>query len=101
MKRLFASVAVLATASLALSSGADAQRRPDTTGMTCAAARALVQSSGAIVIGTGGHTFDRLVRHRGFCTPSETTEVVFAPTRDNPACYVGDRCVERLNEVDR
>ena len=100
MKKLFASMAVVATASLALCSAAQAQRRPETTAMTCAAARALVQSSGAIVIGTGGQTYDRLVRHRGFCTSTERTEVVFAPTRDNPACYVGDRCVERVNELD-
>jgi hypothetical protein len=101
MKRLLASMAMIAMASLTLSYTAHAQRRPDTTTMTCAAARGLVQSLGAVVMGTGGQTYDRLVRHRGFCTPSEITEVVFAPTKDNPACYVGDRCVERLNDVDR
>ncbi len=75
-----------------------AQGRPNTTAMTCAEARALVSRAGAVVLGTGGPTYDRYVLHRGFCTPSEQTEPAFVPTRDNPACYAGDRCIERLNE---
>jgi hypothetical protein len=77
-----------------------AQRRPDTTAMTCAGAQALVSRAGAVVLGTGGPTYGRFVRHRGFCTPSEHTEPAFERTRDNPACHIGDRCVEKLNDKD-
>lgn len=100
MPKLFvlSSIAVALVAST--TSFAFAQGRPDTTRMSCAAAQALVVRAGAIVMSTGGSTYDRLVRHRGYCTPSERTEVVFAPTADNPACYIGDRCVEKTNEIE-
>ena len=86
---------------LGLSAAAVAQGRPDSTHMTCAAARALVARAGAIVLGTGGPTYDGYVLHRGFCTPSQQTEVSFIPTADNPACYAGDRCIERYNANER
>ncbi len=77
---------------------ADAQRRPDTTTMMCSSARNLVARAGAIVLGTGGPTYDRFVLHGGFCTISEQTEPAFVPSADTPACYVGDRCIERRND---
>lgn len=75
-----------------------AQGRPSTTAMRCAEAQALVQRSGAIVIGTGGDTFDRAVRDLGFCAVGQKTRPLFAPTRDQPACYVGDRCFDEVQE---
>ena len=96
MKYLLAAVLLAA-----LSAPAQAQRRPDTTAMSCAAAQALVARSGAIVLGTGGSTYDRFVRHRGFCTPSESTEPAFVRSADSPACFVGDRCIEKRNDPER
>jgi len=66
--------------------------RPDTTRMSCAAARSLVEQAGAIVLSTGGSTFDRFVHHRGYCTPSEITQPAFVPARDEPYCFVGYTC---------
>ena len=69
-----------------------AQRRPSTLAMSCAGAHDFVMRSGAVVLNTGGHTFDRFVRHRGYCTPHEITRPAFVPTGDNPQCFVGYTC---------
>ena len=78
-----------------------AQNRPDTTAMSCASARALVARVGAIVLSTGGATYDRYVAHRGFCTRSETTEPAFVRSADSPACLIGERCKEMIQEFAR
>ena len=62
--------------------------------MTCAQAVGLVNARGAVVMSTGPYTYDRYVQHRGFCTPTETTKPDFVPTRDNPTCFIGYRCIE-------
>ena len=77
-----------------LSTAASAQPRPSTTAMTCAQARGLIQTRGAAVIGTGGQTYDRFVRDRSFCQPTEVTRAAFVPARDTPSCFVGYRCIE-------
>jgi hypothetical protein len=87
--------AVAAGVALAgIASGAVAQQRPSTLEMTCAQARGLVASRGAVVLGTGGYTYDRFVAHRGFCMITETTEAAWVPSRDIPQCFVGYRCKE-------
>ncbi|GJD90172.1 MULTISPECIES: hypothetical protein [Methylobacterium] len=73
---------------------ASAQGRPDSTTMTCAQARATVLRAGGIVLGTGGPTYDRYVRDRNFCAPTEVTRAGFVPTRDAPRCFVGYTCFE-------
>ena len=77
---------------LTCASGVQAQTRPQTPSMTCAQARGIVLSRGAVVLGTGGFTYDRFVRDRSFCEINETTEVAIVPTRDRPQCPVGYRC---------
>jgi len=62
--------------------------------MTCRQAAGLVYSQGAIVLGTGGYTYDRFVRDRGFCEITESVQRAFVPTRDTPQCPVGFRCFE-------
>ena len=78
-----------------------AQSRPQSVGMTCRAAAALVFQHGAIVLGTGGYTYDRYVRDRSFCEITESTKPGFAPTLDNPQCFVGYTCFEPTGERDR
>jgi len=78
----------------ACASGALAQGRPSTTAMTCAAAASFVASRGAVVIGTGGDTYERVVTSQGFCNRGEDTKPLFAPTRDNGACFIGYYCFE-------
>jgi hypothetical protein len=78
-----------------------AQPRPSTTRMTCAQAAGVVASRGGIVLGTGGHTYDRFVAHRGFCLITEMTEPAWVPTVDTPQCFVGYRCKEAESWFDR
>ena len=73
--------------------------RPDTTRMSCDSARRMVTQSGAIVMDTGGHTFDRFVNHRGYCTPEETTHPAFVRSANDPQCFVGYTC-EMVDPVD-
>jgi hypothetical protein len=74
--------------------GALAQGRPSSVTMTCAQTAQLVFSRGALVLGTGGLTYDRYVRDRGFCGVTQITRQEFVPTRDNPACPIGYTCKE-------
>jgi len=78
--------------------GAAAQARLSTPAMSCGQASSLVASAGGIVLGTGGFTYDRFVRDRGFCLITEVTEPAWVPARDTPQCFVGYRCRERLNK---
>lgn len=87
-----------AAAAALLATAASAQPRPSTLGMSCAQTRALVASRGAVVLGTGPYTYDRYVAHTGFCPHDQTTEPAYERTRDNPQCYVGDRCIARRSE---
>jgi hypothetical protein len=84
----------LALASSLVAAQALAQPRPQSTAMTCRQAAGFVFSRGAVVLGTGGHTYDRYVRDRSFCAITEATKPGFAPTLDDPQCFVGYRCFE-------
>jgi hypothetical protein len=69
-----------------------AQPRPSTPDRSCAANRQSVAANGAIVLGTGGYTYDRFVRDGGFCQHGEYLEPAFVPSRDTRSCFVGYRC---------
>jgi hypothetical protein len=94
-KLLLAAVVSLQATTLA------AQPRPSTVAMSCRQAAGLVASAGGIVLGTGGYTYDRFVRDRGFCLITETTEPAWVPARDNPQCFVGYRCREAMSKRGR
>jgi hypothetical protein len=83
----------LALALLA-SGAAAAQTRLSSVAMTCGQTARLILDRGAVVLGTGGQTFDRYVRDRGFCEITEIAIRSFVPTRDNPGCFIGYRCRE-------
>ena len=87
-----ATIALIAIA--ACTTGAEAQGRPSTTAMTCAAAASFVASRGAVVIGTGGDTFERVVTNQGFCLRGQDTRPMFSPTRDHGACFIGYYCFD-------
>ncbi|SFG96711.1 hypothetical protein [Methylobacterium gossipiicola] len=74
--------------------GSAQAQRASTIAMDCAQARATVSRQGAIVLGTGGATYDRFVRDRSFCEITEITIPAFVPTRDDANCFVGYRCKE-------
>lgn len=77
-----------------------AQRRPDTSAMSCGAARALVQRAGAIVMGSGPNLYDRYVNHRGYCTPSEDIDPAFVRSRDSGGCFIGYTCREIVHDIE-
>ena len=83
---------LLACTACLIATNALAQPRPSSVAMTCAQAAGLVASRGAIVLGTGGYTYDRFVHHRGFCLITETIRAAWVPTRDTPQCFVGYVC---------
>jgi hypothetical protein len=92
-------VSSLALLGLALiATGAVAQPRPSTVNMLCGQAAAIVAARGAIVLGTGGFTYDRFVADRRFCAITQTTEPAWVPTADMPQCFVGYRCKEPNTE---
>ncbi len=70
-----------------------AQARPDTRRMSCDQATDLVEDSGAIVMTTGRHTYERIVRNRNYCDHDENIRQVYAPTRDDRRCHIGYKCV--------
>lgn len=68
------------------------QSRPSAPDRPCAANQQSVAVNGAIVLGTGGHTYDRFVRDGGFCEHGDYVEPAFVPSRDTQQCFVGYRC---------
>ncbi|HEV2512336.1 hypothetical protein [Bosea sp. (in: a-proteobacteria)] len=83
---------LIALFALGLAGAASAQGRPQSPTLSCAANRQSVLANGAIVLGTGGFTYDRFVRDRSFCQFDETTFPAWVPARDTPQCFVGYRC---------
>ncbi len=67
-------------------------QRPSTLGMSCGQARGIVFSQGAIVLSTGGHTYDRFVAAPGFCSLGEWARPATAPTTDTADCPLGYVC---------
>lgn len=84
-------VAIALAISLVAAS-AQAQTRPSTVNMSCGASRQLVLTRGAIVLGTGGFTYDRFVRDQTFCDVTEYAQSAYVPSLETPACFVGYRC---------
>lgn len=77
---------------------AHAVNRYTSTAMTCAEVSATIAREGAAIMRytaprTGNLIYDRYVRNRQFCQPNGTTQRVYIPTSDQPACPV-NRCKE-------
>ena len=83
---------LIAVLALGLAGAELAQGRPQSPARSCAANRQSVLANGAIVLGTGGYTYDRFVRDRGFCQFDEYADPAWVPARDTPQCFVGYRC---------
>jgi hypothetical protein len=83
---------LLALFALSLTGAALAQGRPQSPARSCDANRQSVLANGAIVLGTGGYTYDRFVRDRSFCQFDEMADPAWVPARDTPQCFVGYRC---------
>jgi hypothetical protein len=68
-------------------SPAMAQTRPQTPAMSCGQVQNVLAQYGGVVLGTGGHTYDRYVSNAGACLPGQAVKRDFVPTR-NGACPV-------------
>ena len=84
--------AMLAATALIAATPALARDRASTTAMTCKAANDLVTRRGAVVLGSGGSSYDRSVRSETLCPTGLYGRAAFVPTRDNPQCYIGYYC---------
>jgi hypothetical protein len=91
-------LAVILALSL-LATAAHAQTRPSTVNRPCVASQQLVFARGAVVLGTGGYTYDRFVRDRNFCEFNQYLEPGFVPSLDTPQCFVGYRCKDGPNDL--
>ncbi|HEX2555770.1 MAG TPA: hypothetical protein VHL98_18880 [Microvirga sp.] len=72
-----------------------AQPRPSSPALPCSQAAGLVHARGAVVLGTGGATYDRFVAGAHQCLVGEITEPAWVPALDTPQCFVGYRCRPR------
>lgn len=79
---------------IAAAGAAFAQSRPYSPRMSCDALAELVARRGAVVISTSPTTYDRFVRNRGFCQPTEVVEPRWVRAADTRACFVGYSCKE-------
>lgn len=62
--------------------------RPDTRGMTCQQTQRLILRSGAIVLTTGQHTYDRYVADQRFCSTPYVPTWTSVRTKDTAQCPV-------------
>lgn len=75
-------------------SAASSQSAGSTPVMTCAEAKGMVQSQGAVVLHTGPTTYDRYVSSSGFCFHGQTIKPEWVRTADTSQCFVGYRCAQ-------
>ncbi len=75
-----------------MAAGAMAQPGLTTLNMTCAQARGIVASQGAVVLRTGPTTYDHYVRGSSFCAPGERVHPGWGRTADATQCPVGGVC---------
>lgn len=71
--------------------GASAYARPSTYNMTCAQAKNLVHTHGAVVMNydyhsSAGHLYHRFVAHVGYCDGGDRTRPVWVKTKDTSRC---------------
>ena len=93
LSRSFIAVSAVAMtiSAISIATMSSAHARPNTVRMSCGAVQELVERAGAIVMSTGGHTFDRFVSNRSYCTPQERTGPAYVATR-NGLCFAGYTC---------
>jgi hypothetical protein len=84
---------LLTFVALALSAtAAAAQVGPPTSQRTCGANRQLVLKEGQVVLDTGPSTYARFVKNGSECLVDQFPEPAWAPSSDNPQCFIGYRC---------
>ncbi len=74
-----------------------AQEGPNVRTMTCAAAKALVNSKGAAILNSGPNVFNRYVKDAAFCLEDMYLQGAWVRTQDNPSCFIGYTCTDQRN----
>ncbi|WP_244612389.1 hypothetical protein [Methylobacterium haplocladii] len=77
---------------------ANAQPRPYTPELSCAAVRGIVARQGAVVLATSPNAYERVFLDSGACQGEVTSAPAFEPTLDDPNCFAGYRCKQRNND---
>lgn len=90
-------VLALALAGVTLSGAASAQERPFTPALNCEAVRAIVAREGRVVLASSPTAYETVHAIGGACRNEFTAAPAFQPTRDDPYCFAGYRCVQRNN----
>jgi hypothetical protein len=85
---------VLGAALAVASSPALTQSRPFTPRLPCQAVASIVRSNVAVVLSTGPNTYDRYVRDRTACYPSQVLKPAWVVTADTSQCFIGYTCIE-------
>jgi hypothetical protein len=85
-------IALAFLAIVSLQTGALAQSEPSVHSMTCAQAKEIVSSRGAVVLHTGPTTYDRFVRDDNFCEEDEAAPLAYVGTVDVAECPIGRVC---------
>ncbi len=83
----------LTAVAIALAAGpAAAQARPDLRTVAGADGQSAIAAAGALVVGTGTFTYERIVTGSQFCERRESLIPVWTATRDQAQCSIGYRC---------
>jgi hypothetical protein len=74
-----------------------AQEGPNVRTMTCAQAKAIVQSSGTAILNSGHNAFNRYVEDAAFCLEDMYLPGAWIRTQDNPSSFIGYTCADQRN----
>lgn len=74
---------------------AEAQRRPYTPELSCAAVQAIVARERQIVLATSPNAYELVYVDGGSCGQGMTAVPAFEPTVDDRNCFAGYRCKDR------
>ena len=80
------------------SSHAEGQERPFTPSLSCAAVRDIVARRGNVVLATSPNAYELVHRDSGACRQEVTAVPAFEPTLDDPNCFAGYRCRQRMDD---
>lgn len=90
--KMLLAISALAVMTVSTMSTTSVQARVNTNNLTCAQAKSLVRSSGAVVLSTGRYTYERYVAGAGYCSYGEFIKRASVPTRDRKSCSIGYLC---------
>lgn len=82
---------------IATSSGGLAENRAFAPALSCRVIANTVASSGAVVLGAGGDSFDRYVSDQSQCALGEVIAPAWVRSADSSSCFVGYTC-KQYNE---